>query len=145
MWPAPLVWCRLYPLLAGGVPFFESRTMSDKDPSVWAVAIAWLQEPPAVLQGFVMALLIAVLRVIYDRKEKAWQRIALEGLLCGFLTIAGTALAALAIGFWFPSFQASMALISVGLGGTVGFFGVEVVRQLAIKVLRINLTKLEPK
>lgn len=117
--------------------------MSDKDPSVWAAAIAWLHEPPAVLQGFVMALVIAVLRVIYDRKEKAWQRIVLEGLLCGLLTIAGTALAALAIGFWFPSFQASLTLISVGTGGMVGFFGVEALRQLAIRMLRIKLTDID--
>lgn len=117
--------------------------MPEKDPNVWAAFLVWLHEPPALLQGFVMALLIAVLRVIYDRKEKAWQRIALEGLLCGFLTIAGTALAALAIGFWFPSWQASLALVAVGIGGTVGFFGVEAVRRLAIRLLRIRLTDIE--
>ncbi|MNR46664.1 Phage holin family (Lysis protein S) [compost metagenome] len=86
-----------------------------------------------------MALLITVLRVMYDRKEKAWQRIALEGLLCGLLTVAGTSITALFISFWWPEFQAPMAHIAVGVGGTVGFFGVEAVRRTAIRLLNIKL------
>lgn len=118
----------------------------DKDPGLWAEFLAWLLEPSPTVQGFVMALVIACLRVIYDRKEKAWQRIALEAGLCGLLTVAGTSLAALAIAFWWPDFQAPLAQIAVGIGGTIGFFGVEAVRRLAIRVLNIKLTNMgEPR
>ncbi|MCY1529785.1 phage holin, lambda family [compost metagenome] len=90
-----------------------------------------------------MALLITVLRVVYDRKERAWQRILLEALLCGLLTVAGTSLTALAIAYWAPTFQAPMAHIAVGVGGTIGFFGVEAVRRTAIRVLGIKLRSVE--
>lgn len=117
--------------------------MDGRDPGLWTAILEWLDQTPPAFQGFFMAMVIAVLRVMYDRKERAWQRIALEGLLCGLLTVAGTSLAALAIGFWWPHFQAPMAYVAVGLGGSVGFFGVEAVRRLAIKLLRIRLTDLD--
>lgn len=118
----------------------------DKDPGLWAEFLAWLLEPSPTVQGFVMALVIACLRVIYDRKEKAWQRIALEAGLCGLLTVAGTSAVALAIAWWRPDFQAPLAHIAVGLGGAIGFFGVEAVRRLAIRLLNIKLTDMgEPR
>lgn len=111
----------------------------DKDPGLWAEFLAWVLEPSPTVQGFIMALVIACLRVIYDRKERAWQRIALEAGLCGLLTVAGTSLAALAIALWWPDFQAPLAQIAVGIGGAIGFFGVEAVRRLAIRLLNIRL------
>lgn len=114
--------------------------MDTKDPSLWSALLEWLGQPSPTVQGFLMAVLIAVLRVVYDRKEKAWQRIALEGVLCGLLTVGGTSLAALALKFWWPQFEAPMAHIAVGIGGVVGFFGVEAVRRLAIRLLNIKLT-----
>ncbi|WP_044871991.1 phage holin, lambda family [Pseudomonas sp. LFM046] len=118
--------------------------MTEKDPSLWGIVLAWLLEPSPALQGFLMALLIAVLRLIYDRKEKAWQRIALEGLLCGLLTVAGTSITALALSFWWPTFQAPVAQIAIGVGGTVGFFGVEAVRRAAIRLLGSQLRQVAP-
>ncbi|SIQ37345.1 phage holin, lambda family [Aquipseudomonas alcaligenes] len=117
--------------------------MDAKDPGLWGAILEWLGQPSPTVQGFLMAMVIAGLRVMYDRKEKAWQRILLEALLCGLLTVAGTSLAALAIGFWWPQFQAPLASIAVGLGGAIGFFGVEAVRRLAIKLLRIRLTDMD--
>lgn len=114
--------------------------MDTKDPVLWGAFIEWLSQPSPTVQGFLMALAITILRVIYDRKEKAWQRIALEGLLCGLLTVAGTSIAVLTISFWAQQYQASLAHIAVGIGGVVGFFGVEAVRRLAIRLLRIKLT-----
>ncbi|MCY1431659.1 Phage holin family (Lysis protein S) [compost metagenome] len=63
----------------------------------------------------------------------------LEGLLCGLLTVAGTSLTALALSFWWPTFQAPIAQIAIGVGGTVGFFGVEAVRGAADRLLNIKL------
>jgi lambda family phage holin len=117
--------------------------MDGKDPGLWSAILEWLDQTPPAFQGFFMAMVIAVLRVVYDRKEKAWQRIVLEGLLCGLLTVAGTYMTALAISIWWPHFHAPVGYIAVGLGGAVGFFGVEAVRRLAIKLLRIQLTDLE--
>lgn len=118
--------------------------MDEKDPSLWGTILDWLLDPSPALQGFLMALLIAVLRLIYDRKEKAWQRIALEGLLCGLLTVAGTSITALALSLWWPTFQAPVAQIAIGVGGTVGFFGVEAVRRAAVRLLNIKLREVGP-
>lgn len=117
--------------------------MDTKDPGLWAAVLEWLGQPSPTVQGFLMAMVIAVLRVMYDRKEKAWQRILLEGLLCGVLAVAGTALAALVLGFFWPEFEAPLGRLAVAIGGALGFFGVEVVRRLAIKLLRIKLHDIE--
>ena len=117
--------------------------MDTKDPGLWAAVLEWLGQPAPTVQGFLMAMVIAVLRVMYDRKEKAWQRILLEGLLCGVLAVGGTALAALVLSFFWPDFEAPLGRLAVALGSMLGFFGVEAVRRLAIRLLRIKLTDIE--
>lgn len=114
--------------------------MDGKDPGLWSAFLAWLLEPSPTVQGFVMALLIAVLRLIYDRKAK-WTRVLLEAVLCGLLAIAGFSIALLAI-TWLglaDKFQPLLVHLAVGVGGLIGFFGVEFVRGLAIKLLSIRL------
>lgn len=117
--------------------------MDAKDPGLWAALLEWLGQPSPTLQGFVMAMVIAVLRIIYDRKEKVWQRILLEGVLCGSLTVAGTSIAALILGFFWPQFQAPLGQLAVALGGAIGFFGVQALRSVVVKLLRIKVSDLE--
>ena len=74
----------------------------------------------------VLSMIIATLRIIYDDRETTLVRIALESLLCGFLTLA-VFHAILAIGLdvnW-----------SVCAGGIIGFFGTDLVRKLAVKYI----------
>lgn len=75
----------------------------------------------------ILAAVIAVLRVLYDGKEKRWLRVLLEGLICGLLTLA-----------------VSSALQPLGLsqewdrviGGCIGLFGTEFVRYTARRVVK---------
>lgn len=81
--------------------------------------------PPAV-GGVIMAIFVAVLRVVYDKEETSVVRIALEALLCGCLTLAGGS-AAMALGVddgW-----------HLFIGGMVGFIGSAGVRKIAYKAI----------
>lgn len=82
-------------------------------------------------QGFFMAIVISVLRILYDGKEKKWQRIVLESLICGCLTLGVFAVIA-----WLklPLF------LSVAAGGAIGFLGVMQLRALALKYLNIRVS-----
>jgi lambda family phage holin len=73
-----------------------------------------------------MAIAVSVLRVVYDRNETSFFRIALESLICGALTVtAGSALVALGYSQEWYLF----------CGGTIGFMGSQSVRILAYKLL----------
>ena len=84
------------------------------------------ETPPEVI-GAVTAVLIAVLRVIYDGKERRPMRILLEAILCGAL-----------------SFTASAGIEAVGLdpdwaifaGGMIGYLGADTARSVALKYLK---------
>ncbi len=82
--------------------------------------------PPEII-GVLMAMFIAILRVIYDKEETSPMRITLESLLCGAL-----------------SFTANFGIIAMGLdsnwsvfiGGSIGYFGSTTVRAVAIRFLK---------
>lgn len=78
--------------------------------------------PPPVV-GVVMAIVIAVIRVIYDREETSVVRIGLESLLCGSLALtAGTAIQAL-------GYDQNWTLFA---GGAIGFMGSQTIRAYAL-------------
>lgn len=77
-------------------------------------------------QGAIMAGIIAVIRLLYDGKEKPL-RIFLEALLCGALSLCASSL--LSIFDWHPS-------VSVAVGGSIGFLGVTHLRFLLLKLLK---------
>ena len=80
---------------------------------------------PAV-GGAIMAIVMSVVRVVYDRKETSILRIVLESLLCGALTVsAGSALDAMGYGQnWY-----------LFCGGMIGFMGSQSIRALANKYI----------
>ena len=92
--------------------------MPHKDTAILAMIAEWIPEAKA----FVMAFTLAVLRIMYDKKESKWQRILLEGLLCGALSVG------LSSGLKFFSLDAGLAVF---FGAVIGFFGVEFVRSRA--------------
>jgi lambda family phage holin len=89
-----------------------------------------LEKIPPDAQAFIMAFLISVLRIIYDRKETQALRILLEALICGFLAIGvGRAILALGLSTDWTLFSASF----------IGFFGTVTVRSLALKLVNAKI------
>lgn len=81
---------------------------------------------PPWLGGALMAVVMSVLRIIYDKEETSFSRIMLESLICGALTLsAGSALSAMGYGDNWYLFS----------GGVIGFMGSQSIRALAIKLL----------
>lgn len=80
---------------------------------------------PPEISGAVMAIVMSVLRILYDSKSKAKPfRIVLESLICGALTLtAGSAIQALGADSRWIFF----------VGGVIGYFGPVTVRAVALK------------
>lgn len=76
--------------------------------------------------GFIMATVVSVIRVIYDRDETSLMRIILESLICGFLSVAaGSAFSAMGYGDGWYLF----------VGGFIGFIGSQAIRAIAYKLI----------
>lgn len=77
--------------------------------------------------GPILAMAIAVLRVLYDRKETRALRIGLEAVLCGLLTLAASkGISAMGLNHdW-----------SVVAGGMIGLMGSEFIRYTARRIVR---------
>lgn len=85
-----------------------------------------LKDMPPQATGFAMTVVIAVLRVIYDKEETSLVRIILESLLCGSLTLtAGFAIHA-------SGYDQDWTLFA---GGVIGFMGSQTIRALANKFI----------
>lgn len=97
--------------------------MPEKDPNTWAALFAALEGIPPSVKGAIMAFIIAVLRVVYDRQETSNVRITLEGLICGGLSLSlSSALE------WFGAPDS----VAIAAGGFIGFIGVIKIRQLSL-------------
>jgi len=85
-----------------------------------------LNNIPPTVTGFLMAVMIGVLRVIFNREESRPVRVLMEGLICGFLTLAaGSITGAIGVvGDW-----------NLFLGGFIGLIGSHKIRMFAIKTL----------
>lgn len=98
--------------------------MPNKDPALWSLVLVWLSDNWPTLYGTILATVIAWLRVTYDGGKG--RRRCLEASLIGVITFAFIS------GFsWFgiPP-QASGPV-----GGIVGLFGVDKVREIAARIL----------
>lgn len=80
--------------------------------------------------GVTMAVVTAVLRIVYDKTERKPLRIGLEAALCGALTLASHyALTAAGLD---PNW-------SVATGGFIGYLGPASVRVMLFKVFRSKI------
>lgn len=79
-----------------------------------------------------MAVVISVLRVVYDREETSFTRIMLEALICGALSVsAGSALDAMGYGQnWY-----------LFCGGVIGFMGSQSIRVIANRFITKKIDK----
>jgi lambda family phage holin len=82
--------------------------------------INWMKEVDSSLWGVFMSIIMAVLRIVRDKEEDKFFRIAVEALLCGAITFTiGSGIKALGYVGW-----------DLFVGGTVGAFGSQYVRAL---------------
>jgi len=81
---------------------------------------------PTILSA-VLAVFVAIIRVIYDREETSFIRVLLEAILCGTLAVcAGSAITALGLNQDWTLF----------MGGMIGFIGSQSIRTYADLFLR---------
>ncbi|MGN8278145.1 phage holin, lambda family [Pseudomonas sp. SMN5] len=97
--------------------------MPDK-PDTWAKI--WLALSNPLWQGAIMAVVVSLLRVLYDAKETSKRRIFFESLICGSLSLVASSIIEWMT--WPPS-------LSVAAGGTIGFLGVTAIRELVTRFL----------
>jgi len=98
------------------------RAMPEKDPNLWASALAWLNAIAPSLYAFGLSVTVAVLRVVYGGGTS--RQMILEGALCGLATLT---LVPLIEYFGLPQSMATF------IGGCCGFIGTEKLRDLAVR------------
>ena len=103
-------------------------TMPNKDPALWAALIVWLHENWPSIYGFLLAVIVAWLRITYQGGDKSRRRI--EALLCGAISLAFTNGMEL---FGIPREFSGFA------GGVIGFIGVEALRQWSMTKLKQDM------
>ncbi len=99
------------------------------NPNNW---IDSMNKLPPEFGGVVMAMVIATLRVIYDKKETKWLRIVLEAGICGALSLSVTH-AIYALGL-----DANWAFFA---GGSIGYLGSQTIRELVLRLLNKRIDK----
>lgn len=103
--------------------------MMPHDPQNWLDIIKHM---PPWLGGMLMAMVIAVLRVVYDKEETHFTRVLLEAFICGSLTLAfGSGADAMGMGDGWHLF----------IGGLVGFLGSQAIRRLAYRAINSRIGK----
>ncbi|AXG45000.1 MULTISPECIES: phage holin, lambda family [Photorhabdus] len=100
----------------------------DKQPDLWADLLNGLRNSWPQISGSLLAVLICYGRLIYDgvARKKRW----VEPLLCGALSWGVSSGLEL---FGIPG------SVSPALGGTIGFIGVEKLREFALRAINKRL------
>lgn len=91
-----------------------------------------LNDLPPEIAGMIMAMFMAVIRVIYDDQETKALRIFLESLLCGGLSLtASYGITALGLNINWAIFA----------GGVIGYLGSATVRSAAFRFITKKIDK----
>lgn len=98
--------------------------MPEKNPDHWAQL--WLALSNPLWQGVIMAVVVSLLRIIWEAKETSKRRILVEALICGALSLVASSLIEWMT--WPPG-------LSVAAGGTIGFLGVTAIRELVTRFI----------
>ncbi|EOA2901757.1 phage holin, lambda family [Escherichia coli] len=96
--------------------------MTHRDPQTWLELYKQWSSGEIPITGALLALVIGGLRSVYNGGD--WKETALEGALCGLLTLSFSS--ALEY-FGLP------ATLSPALGGLIGFMGVKKMRSIIIR------------
>ncbi|ADU69451.1 phage holin, lambda family [Pantoea sp. At-9b] len=95
-------------------------------PDIYELLQSWWRGDTPI-GAVLLAIVMAGLRIAYS--GGGWKKMLLEGLLCGALTLTA------ASGLEYLSIPKAL---SVGIGGGIGFIGVEQFRKLLINILTIR-------
>ena len=111
---------------------FQSTLKSNAE-VVMRDLLDYLNRLPPQLVGVLMAIFIAVLRIVYDGRETKPLRIILEAIICGALSLAaGSAIVALGL-------NSNWILFA---GGVIGYLGSTAIRSLIIKFLHHRIGRI---
>lgn len=94
--------------------------MPNKDPTLWAAALAWLMDNWPAVYGALLAMSISFLRVTYDGGSGKSRLI--ESVMGGLITLAATSGTTM-LGVPYEA--------SPFIGGMVGVLGVRIIREKA--------------
>ena len=98
--------------------------MPTKDPNLWAILLAFYHQHTNAINSFVMAFFIALFRICYVGKERKKLRVLVESTLCGLSAVASESV--------FDYLQMPIKL-SVALGAIMALFGIDKVREMALR------------
>lgn len=101
--------------------------MPDKDPSVWLIVIAYIQQNYNAITGFVMAFFMSMLRAWFLQAKSTCRQRLLDGAICGALTLSCMSL--------LTHFGTGESL-STFIGGMLGFVGAEKIREFLFALIR---------
>ena len=93
-------------------------------PDTWMAIWAALTGLSATVKGAVMAVLISILRVIYDGQEANRVRMVLEAIICGSLSLCAASIIR-AVGMSDDT--------AIAVGGAIGFLGVQTMRDFVMR------------
>ena len=86
-----------------------------------------LNNLPPEIGGFLMAIVMSFLRILYDGQDTKPLRIVVESLICGALSLtASSAIVALDLNINWAMF----------CGGIIGYLGSATIRTIALRVIR---------
>lgn len=102
--------------------------MPNNHRDVFQALINWIVLHYPILYTFLLTMLIAFLRLIYDGVGGSKRFV--EAILCGFIALAVSA--ALEY-FGFPDSLAPF------VGGVIGFFGIEKIRETSNRVMNVTI------
>ncbi|AJE08345.3 TPA: phage holin, lambda family [Mannheimia haemolytica] len=101
--------------------------MPDKDPNVWLVISAYIQQNYNAITGFVMAFFMSMLRAWFLQQKSTYRQRFLDGAICGALTLSCMSL--------LTHFGVGESL-STFAGGMIGFVGAEKIREFLFALIR---------
>ncbi len=89
--------------------------------------VAMMNRVPPEFAGVLMAMFMALLRIIYDHQETKPMRVLLEMAICGALSLTASH------GIYAMGLNHNLAIFS---GGAIGFLGSLKVRSFALKFIK---------
>lgn len=106
--------------------------MPEKDPNVWLIVWAYIQQNYNAIAGAVMAFFMSLLRAAFLRQKSSYRQRMLDGAICGALTLAGMSLL---------NFFGMPESLAVFAGGMLGFIGAEKIREFLFRFISTKVGK----
>ncbi|BFQ93266.1 phage holin, lambda family [Gallibacterium anatis] len=106
--------------------------MPEKDPNVWLIVWAYIQQNYNAITGFVMAFFMSMLRAWFLQQKSSYRQRILDGAICGALTLSCMSLL---------NHFGLHENLSTFIGGMIGFIGAEKIREFLFKFITKKVSK----